>query len=468
MKQIRFRLAAYTDPAGKRNNEAPLYGNEDNLFVDADLSNGIQGEFVTDQEELLHDKGCLMVVTDGMGGMNAGEVASEIAIQTVLESFTVERLSQASIATAEERQKYMEDVVVSADAAIKNSAKPHPEYEGMGSTIVMAWLYGNEVTVTWCGDSRAYIYRDSEGIVQISKDHSYVQQLVDEGMEEYKAFDHPYGNIITRSLGDPVNIAKPDSKSVPIYKGDIILVCSDGLNGVLRDRKTYDFENKLLPGDNIEDIIRANRTSMLACREALWQAAEKAEWYDNVTAILCEIIDGDSLETAVITNNITSDPADTEDCIEMPAKTKSFIELRIRKKSLLQIAIAIVCVAFMVCMSIFCRHESPIPDHEDVILEDSTAIKDPISPEGAGAPEDESKDEEAAFNSSEGETTVRGDTAIPGSPHVSDVEIEAGITEVSESPKAENEFAATETATETHGAACYECATDGGAADNKY
>ena len=86
--------------------------------------------------------------------------------------------------------------------------------------------------------------------------------------------------------------AKPDSVSLSVCRGDIILLCSDGLSGVLRDRKSYDRDGALLPGKNLEDIIRANRSSMTACRTALWEAAEAAEWYDNVTAILCEITEG--------------------------------------------------------------------------------------------------------------------------------------------------------------------------------
>ncbi len=294
MKRIQFRLTAYTDPAGKRTEQPPLYGNEDNFFVDADLSDEEQGKFVTDEPEQLSDAGCLMVIADGMGGMNAGEIASKIAVDTVKELFAPGRLPADAVATAKSREHYMEQVVVAADTAIKTEARKNPEYEGMGSTIVMVWLCDGQASVTWCGDSRAYLFREPEGIRQVSKDHSYVQSLVDDGkITEAVAFDHPYGNIITRSLGDPEKKARADSKTIPVCKGDILLVCSDGLNGVLRDRKTYDDKGNLFPGENLEDLIRANRSSMATCREALWRAAESAEWYDNVTAILCEILEGE-------------------------------------------------------------------------------------------------------------------------------------------------------------------------------
>ena len=281
MRKIKFRIAAYTDSAGKSKIDAPRNGNEDNMFVCSDLSfQGKEQYFIVDKEECLGKYGCLMVVADGMGGMNAGEVASEIAIDVVKESFAYDTLDKAVLKTEKNRARFMESVVVSADEAIKRHAKVHKECDGMGSTIVMAWLYDGKVTVTWCGDSRAYLYRDTEGLRQISKDLSYVQGLVDEGkitMDE--AFDHPYNNVITRSLGDPCHKAKPDSITVPVFKGDIILVNSDGLSGVLRDSE-------------MEELIKNNREDMNGCRMALWNAAEKAGWYDNVTAILCEVVDG--------------------------------------------------------------------------------------------------------------------------------------------------------------------------------
>lgn len=123
MNKIRFRLTAYTDPAGKWNDLAPKKGNEDDLFVDADLANGVQGEFVSDKVIDLSDAGCLMVVADGMGGMNAGEVASSIAIDTVKASFSAHNLSHDVIESSIARVKFMERVVVEADAAIKGRSR---------------------------------------------------------------------------------------------------------------------------------------------------------------------------------------------------------------------------------------------------------------------------------------------------------------------------------------------------------
>lgn len=345
MKPVKFAITAYTDPAGKWNADAPLEGNEDNLFVDVDLSNTLSGEIVFDRTLNLSEKGCLLSVCDGMGGMNAGEVASDIAIRTIEASFEHTVLQSADTSTASKRAEYMSKVVRDADTAIKKHAKAHSECAGMGSTIIMAWLYGNELTVTWCGDSRAYLYREGLGLKQISKDHSYVQGLVDEGkitMEE--AFTHPYGNIITRSLGDEAKAAEADSLTIPVYKGDIIMLNSDGLSGVLRDVE-------------MESIIRANRSQNLStCRMALWRAAEQADWYDNVTAIICEIKDADELPAG----DAGMSP------IQSSFATGSSMKKLQTRTLWLSAVIAVLVLVLAVCLYLLLAPRNPIPQENPV------------------------------------------------------------------------------------------------------
>lgn len=290
---ISFRLVSYTDAAGKYNPEEFRSGNEDNFYVDDDLTDSMTNRVTQDEILQLGELGMLMVIADGMGGMNAGEVASQIAVDTVKSTFNTEALTASVTASSQSRQKYMEQVIRQADKNIKSEARKDNSREGMGSTIIMAWLFDDELTISWCGDSRAYIFNEKSGIRLISQDHSYVQELVNKGILTYdQTFDHPQNNIITRSLGDPIKDARPESRTLKVGKGDIILLCSDGLSGVLRDRKTYDNNGQLFPEENIEDIIRAHTSSMKECREALWMAAERGGWYDNVTVILCQITDG--------------------------------------------------------------------------------------------------------------------------------------------------------------------------------
>lgn len=292
-KQIIFRLTAFSAAAGKYNPGAPLDGNEDNFYVDDDLNDDILGRFQTDVDVSMSECGCLMVVADGMGGMNAGEVASWLAIETVKDYFAPRKITPNIAESPVERRKYLEHVIKEADRRIKTNAKENPAYEGMGSTIILVWIVGDKMTISWCGDSRVYRYNPVNGLEPLSRDHSYVQELVNQGVLCYEdTFEHPQGNIVTRSLGDPNNVAKPETKQFDVYNEDIILLCSDGLSGVLRDRKTKDHNGIYYPGENIEDIIAAHTSSMTECRDALLVAAEKADWYDNVTVLLCQIESG--------------------------------------------------------------------------------------------------------------------------------------------------------------------------------
>lgn len=266
---ILFRMAARCEAAGRPNNE-------DNYQLDDNLSDNSWG-FTADAEVSLGEKGALLVVCDGMGGMNAGEVASDIAVKTIKEWFTTDKLTDATIAAP---CKYIASAIVAADAAIKAHSKTNPDTEGMGSTIVLAWLLGQKVYVGWCGDSRCYRFNPALGLERLSHDHSYVQELVDAGkLTEELAFDHPNNNIITRSLGDPRGAAQPDCKEFDLYNQDIILLCSDGLCGTLRDNE-------------IAELIKQHQTSMQECRDALWDADEAAGWTDNTTIALAQIISG--------------------------------------------------------------------------------------------------------------------------------------------------------------------------------
>ena len=266
---ILFRMAARCEAAGRPNNE-------DNYQLDDNLSDNSWG-FTADAEVSLGEKGALLVVCDGMGGMNAGEVASDIAVKTIKEWFTTDKLTDAAVATP---CKYITSAIVAADAAIKAHSKTNPDTEGMGSTIVLAWLLGQKVYVGWCGDSRCYRFNPALGLERLSHDHSYVQELVDAGkLTEELAFDHPNNNIITRSLGDPRGAAQPDCKEFDLYNQDIIILCSDGLCGTLRDNE-------------IAELIKQHQTSMQECRDALWDADEAAGWTDNTTIALAQIISG--------------------------------------------------------------------------------------------------------------------------------------------------------------------------------
>ena len=277
MDKIKFIMAARCEAAGRLNNE-------DNFQLTDDLSTN-QWSFVTDNKVDLGEKGALLIVCDGMGGASAGEVASKLAVETVKEWFSFERLTDEVIATSESIVQYIEKAIVAADTRIKEEGQNDREKEGMGSTIVMAWIIGQSAYIGWCGDSRAYCFNPAAGLKRLSHDHSYVQTLVDAGhISDEAAFDHPNGNIITQCLGGTVQAAEPEVKEYPLRNGDVIMLCSDGLSGALRDRA-------------IETVMSENTESMAECRDALWNAARDAGWHDNVTIGLCRIVSGSEQKT---------------------------------------------------------------------------------------------------------------------------------------------------------------------------
>ena len=365
--KILFRMAARCEAAGRPNNE-------DNYQLDSDLSDNTWG-FTADEEISLGDKGSLLVVCDGMGGMNAGEVASAIAVKTIKEYFAADKLTDSVLSNP---CKYLHSAIVAADAAIKEHSKATPDTEGMGSTVVMAWLLGQKVYVGWCGDSRCYRYNPQLGLERLSHDHSYVQELVDAGkLTEDLAFDHPNNNIITRSLGDPRGAAQPDTKEFDLYNQDIILLCSDGLCGTLRDNE-------------IAEVIQAHQTSMQECRDALWAADEAAGWTDNVTIGLAQILSG--CDNAPKSNAATS-------VSPMSTSKAQLVKSNKRLKCLLAVIVALILLA-----SIGATAHKYMPTIKTWFStpSDTTIVQDGLDTPGDIAPEEitsktpEATDSEAA------------------------------------------------------------------------
>ncbi len=332
MSDIRFRIAAKTDVGLERTN------NEDNFQVSANLEE-VPMKWVNNQEYSLGAKGALLVVADGMGGMNAGEVASEIAVNTVKELFAPDQITDEVVKNRFTIEKFMKGVIVEADKRIKEFAKSNPESQGMGTTIVVAWLFDGHLYVSWCGDSRAYIYNPNVGLFQISKDHSYVQVLVDKGkISKEDAFDFPDSNIVTRSLTDSTTKAVPDCLLMPqpLCNGDIILLCSDGLNGMIRDQE-------------IEAIMSQHQDNMTECVDALIQAALDAAGADNCTVALCQILSGGEQSKPDRIPKYSVSANDTETKEKLKAKTK--------KGGLWILGILLLVVIFGGCWWYFSQHQ---------------------------------------------------------------------------------------------------------------
>lgn len=254
--------------------------NEDSYTVCPNLSLGKWDVPDDPGHDIPFDRaGCLMVVADGMGGQNAGEVASDIAVKTVQEMFVPGNLPDDIEWSPDKAKDLLRKVIVEANARICAYGDSHEESEGLGSTIVMAWLLGQSVYVAWLGDSRAYSFVPGKGIARLSKDHSYVQQLVDaDRLSEEDAMNHPNSNVITRSLGDTSQRARPDVEEYSVEDGEIIMLCSDGLCGVCRDTE-------------IGYIISENTDDLRACVDKLTTKALANGGSDNITIAMMRICD---------------------------------------------------------------------------------------------------------------------------------------------------------------------------------
>lgn len=270
---FKFKLGAQTNVGCVRTN------NEDNFVVSADLN---AGEWLLPRDchtvFTLGNKGAMLVVADGMGGLEAGEIASRMAVDTMKEFFSADKITDEIVKDASTIRKYMYEAVVAADNAIKRKSREEKGGKSMGTTLVAAWLFDGYANIIWCGDSRGYLFNPVSGLAQVTKDHSYVQELVDSGrlLPEY-AFDHPDSNIITRSLGNPQKAANPDFVRLPLQEGEVILLCTDGLNSMLRD-------------EEIEAVMQETSNEIDTCTKALIQGALDLGGHDNVTVVLCQIV----------------------------------------------------------------------------------------------------------------------------------------------------------------------------------
>ena len=270
MSEIKIRITAATNVGLIRQN------NEDNFVVCSDLSESLWTIPQTEDFIDLGEYGALLVVADGMGGANAGEVASEIAVQMAKDSFVPEEIAKV-IGSDQSILEFEKKVVKAADMSIVNTSKANKETEGMGTTVVLAWIYKDKAYVCWCGDSRCYVFNPNVGLTRLSKDHSFVQELVDKGeLPQDLASEHPLSNVITRCLGDTEKRAAPDTRIYDVHTGDILLLCTDGLSGPCSD-------------DEIMHIINENQEDVLECRNALIHGALMGGGQDNVTVALCAI-----------------------------------------------------------------------------------------------------------------------------------------------------------------------------------
>jgi serine/threonine protein phosphatase PrpC len=187
--------------------------------------------------QVADERAHLFLVADGMGGHNAGERASAIAVAAI-EHFTLNTFRWFFSADDGGAHKVLEQfqaAVGVADAQILEQAEGHPELAGMGTTVTMAFHLGTQVCLVHAGDSRAYLYRDG-GLHQLTQDHTLIAELVREGtVRQDEVAAHPHRHVITNVVGGPAAGVKVEARSFAVGAGDRLLLCSDGLTDLLTD-----------------------------------------------------------------------------------------------------------------------------------------------------------------------------------------------------------------------------------------
>ncbi len=268
---MKMHISAKTDVGLVREN------NEDS-FIFCPVLHKQNWEESSDKFVFNDNFGSLVAVADGMGGANAGETASKIALETVKECFKLDTLTSLAL-SKEDICHYLEFVIEKANAAIMKRIELDPNTVGMGTTIVIVWLINNKAYIAWCGDSRCYVFNPRNGLLCLTKDHSYIQELIDKGeLSIEDSFNHPDSSIITRCLGDSDTFVSPEILVYDVKANDTFLLCSDGLCGYCKDT-------------SIERIMYENISNMEACGKSLIDLSLKAGGFDNVTVSLLSVVD---------------------------------------------------------------------------------------------------------------------------------------------------------------------------------
>jgi serine/threonine protein phosphatase PrpC len=261
----KIRSASLTDVGRVREH------NEDTIGVDSDIG--------------------LMVLADGMGGYNAGEVASGLAVKTIMslvkEAVDKQNLDGTDPSSGLSRPSIvLRDAIVRANKIIYQTAKTQPQCEGMGTTIVACIFADNQVSVAHVGDSRAYRLRANH-FEQLTMDHSLLQELVDRGFySQAEAARATNKNYVTRALGVEPTV-EVEIHEHPVAKGDFYILCSDGLSDMVED-------------EDIHLTISTFSANLETVAKQLIQLSNDNGGRDNVSLILTQVVESFAARKGVV------------------------------------------------------------------------------------------------------------------------------------------------------------------------
>ncbi|MBS0420998.1 MAG: Stp1/IreP family PP2C-type Ser/Thr phosphatase [Proteobacteria bacterium] len=260
----RLRFVGLTDTGKVREH------NEDTIAFDADIG--------------------LLVLADGMGGYNAGEVASGIAVKTIV-NLVREQVEREDM-NVQDRESglsrptiILRDAIHRANKIIYQTARTQPQCEGMGTTVVAALFFDNRITIAHVGDSRLYRQR-SDKLEQVTMDHSLLQELVDRGFYSAEEAQRAANkNYVTRALGVEPNVDVEIQESV-VQKGDAYMLCSDGLSDMVEDEDIHLTINTF--SDNLDTVAKQ-----------LIQLANDNGGRDNVSVVMATVLDAFPAKTRI-------------------------------------------------------------------------------------------------------------------------------------------------------------------------
>ena len=270
--EVRLKLFARTDVGQIREH------NEDNFLV-ADLSKRTRGLLEGNRAGPIGKHGSLFAVCDGMGGAAAGEIASQLAVDILFERMSDGLIDEHPLSRDELARRLVRSIEA-AGLRIFQEAKLDRSRRGMGTTVTAAALVDEYLFFAQVGDSRGYLMRDGK-LVQLTRDQSLVNQLIEAGQlteEEAETFEH--NNIILQALGT-ADTVQVDLTYCELRRGDVVLLCSDGLSGMVRF-------------DDIREVLRTTPEPIDACK-LLTEKANQAGGHDNITVVVAQF-DGEGLK----------------------------------------------------------------------------------------------------------------------------------------------------------------------------
>jgi serine/threonine protein phosphatase PrpC len=273
-KPVKIHVFAKTDRGKTRDH------NEDRFLV-ADLTRRAASLLPSVREHEVGERGSLFIVADGMGGAAAGELASEMAAETIYDQM-VRMWGAEKEATAQRFAHRLKEAVEVANGHIHAYAKAHPEARGMGTTATAVGMLGDRIYLSQVGDSRAYLIRNGTAH-QLTKDQSLMQRLVEAGeLTEEEAAKSERRNIILQALGPDPKV-KVDLTYQEVRKGDVLVLCSDGLSGQVKKEEMAE--------------VTSREPNLLAACERLIALANERGGPDNITVVVARF-DGDGLRAA--------------------------------------------------------------------------------------------------------------------------------------------------------------------------